>query len=216
MKNSQPAVKYCPAPCNRLAKCADRYQTETSKSKHQLECLKEEVGSKLRIFPDFPKPGIKFVDVMVLMRYPLLLEELCAAVAQHARVEMPVTIDAVAGLEARGFLFGPQIAMMLKVPFVPIRKKGKLPGRTHKEVYQKEYGEDVIEVQEDAIKQGSKILLVDDLLATGGSLKAAVSLVEKAGGDVAGAFTLIELAYLEPRKYLPGHIHIHSFITLTE
>ncbi|EJW83708.1 adenine phosphoribosyltransferase [Wuchereria bancrofti] len=106
--------------------------------------------------------------------------------------------------------------MMLKVPFVPIRKKGKLPGRTHKEVYQKEYGEDVIEVQEDAIKQGSKILLVDDLLATGGSLKAAVSLVEKAGGDVAGAFTLIELAYLEPRKYLPGHIHIHSFITLTE
>uniref|UniRef100_A0A8R1Y1U3 Adenine phosphoribosyltransferase n=1 Tax=Onchocerca volvulus TaxID=6282 RepID=A0A8R1Y1U3_ONCVO len=155
-------------------------------------------------------------DVMVLMRHPLLLEELCAAVAEHARVEIPVTINAVAGLEARGFLFGPQIAMILKVPFVPIRKKGKLPGKTYKEIYQKEYGEDIIEVQEDAIKQGSKILLVDDLLATGGSLKAAASLVEKAGGDVAEAFTLIELAYLEPRKHMPEHIPVYSLITLNE
>ncbi|KAM3721309.1 Adenine phosphoribosyltransferase [Dirofilaria immitis] len=193
-------------------------QTETlsSKSKRELKHLKEEVGSKLRVFPDFPKPGIRFIDVMVLMRYPLLLEELYAAIAEHARVEIPVTIDAVAGLEARGFLFGPQIAMILKVPFVPIRKKGKLPGKTYKEVYQKEYGEDVIEVQEDAIKQGSKVLLVDDLLATGGSLKAAASLVEKAGGDVAEAFTLIELAYLKPREHMPEHIPVYSLITLTE
>ncbi|KAM3721308.1 Adenine phosphoribosyltransferase [Dirofilaria immitis] len=217
-------------------------QTETlsSKSKRELKHLKEEVGSKLRVFPDFPKPGIRFMDrkdfrtkasktsyrsqyrkldlrdVMVLMRYPLLLEELYAAIAEHARVEIPVTIDAVAGLEARGFLFGPQIAMILKVPFVPIRKKGKLPGKTYKEVYQKEYGEDVIEVQEDAIKQGSKVLLVDDLLATGGSLKAAASLVEKAGGDVAEAFTLIELAYLKPREHMPEHIPVYSLITLTE
>ncbi|EFO16645.1 adenine phosphoribosyltransferase [Loa loa] len=185
-------------------------------SKRELKCLEKEVGSKLRVFSDFPRPGIKFIDVMLLMRHPLLLEELCAAIAEHARAEIPVKIDAVAGLEARGFLFGPQIAMILKVPFVPIRKKGKLPGKTHKEIYQKEYGEDVIEIQEDAISQGSKILLVDDVLATGGSLKAAISLVEKAGGDVAEAFTLIELAYLEPRKHLPEHVSIYSFITLTE
>ncbi|VDK46705.1 unnamed protein product [Gongylonema pulchrum] len=106
--------------------------------------------------------------------------------------------------------------MELKVPFVPIRKKGKLPGKTHQEVYIKEYGEDVIEVQVDAISQGSKVLLVDDLLATGGSLRAAVSLIEKAGGDVAEAFTLIELAYLSPRKHIPEHIPIYSLITLTE
>uniref|UniRef100_A0A0R3RQJ9 Adenine phosphoribosyltransferase n=1 Tax=Elaeophora elaphi TaxID=1147741 RepID=A0A0R3RQJ9_9BILA len=192
-------------------------QAETlSANRRELKCLKEEVGSKLRIFPDFPKPGIKFVDMMALMRYPLLLEELCVAIAEYVRVEIPVTVDAIAGLEARGFLFGPQIAMILKVPFVPIRKKGKLPGKTYKEIYNKEYGEDIIEVQEDAIKQGSKVLLMDDLLATGGSLKAAISLVEKAGGNVAGTFTLIELAYLEPRKHMPGHIPIHSFITFTE
>ncbi|KAL3997913.1 Phosphoribosyl transferase domain family protein [Acanthocheilonema viteae] len=194
----------------------DQAEIPSSQSKRELKCLKEEVGSKLRVFPDFPKPGIKFIDVMVLMRYPLLLKELCAAIAEYVRIEIPVAIDAIASLEARGFLFGLQIAMILKVPFIPIRKKGKLPGKTYKEVYQKEYGEDIIEVQEDAIKQGSKILLVDDLLATGGSLKAAISLIEKAGGNVAGTFTLIELAYLEPRKHMPEHVPVHSFIILTE
>ncbi|CAG9540333.1 unnamed protein product [Cercopithifilaria johnstoni] len=188
--------------------------TLSSESKCKLECLKEEVRSKLRVFPDFPQLGIKFIDVMVLMRYPLLLKNLCAAIAEYVRVEMQV--DAVVALEARGFLFGPQIAMILEVPFVPIRKKDKLPGKTYKEIYQKEYGEDIIEMQEDAIKQGSKVLLMDDLLATGGSLKAAISLIQKAGGDVAGAFTLIELAYLEPRRHMPKHIPIHSFITITE
>uniref|UniRef100_A0A915PWX9 Adenine phosphoribosyltransferase n=1 Tax=Setaria digitata TaxID=48799 RepID=A0A915PWX9_9BILA len=193
----------------------DHQEEVFSRSKRDLIHLKEEIESRLRMFPDFPKPGIRFIDVMVLMRYPLLLEELCAAIADHARAEIPVKIDAVAGLEARGFLFGPQIAMSLKVPFVPIRKKGKLPGKTYKEVYMKEYGEDVIEIQEDAIKKGSKVLLVDDLLATGGSLKAAALLIEKAGGDVAEAFTLIELAYLKPREHIPGHIPVYSLITLT-
>ncbi|MCP9261048.1 hypothetical protein DINM_004439 [Dirofilaria immitis] len=208
------ASREIPPSCRKMESMNNQTETLSSKSKRELKHLKEEVGSKLRVFPDFPKPGIRFMDrkdfrtkasktsyrsqyrkldlrdVMVLMRYPLLLEELYAAIAEHARVEIPVTIDAVAGLEARGFLFGPQIAMILKVPFVPIRKK------------------DVIEVQEDAIKQGSKVLLVDDLLATGGSLKAAASLVEKAGGDVAEAFTLIELAYLKPREHMPEHIPV--------
>ncbi|VDN01476.1 unnamed protein product [Thelazia callipaeda] len=186
-----------------------------SADNHELQCLKNKVKEKLQVYPDFPKPGIKFIDIMPLLRYPLLLEHLCEAIAKHAQTEIPVKIDAVAALEAR-FLFGPQIAFILKVPFVPIRKKGKLPGKTHKLAYQKEYGEDVIEVQEDAISQGTKVLLVDDLLATGGTLKAAALLVEKAGGDVAEAFTLIELAYLNPRKNLPEHIPIHTLISLTE
>ncbi|VDK44806.1 unnamed protein product [Anisakis simplex] len=151
---------------------------------------------------------------MVLMRYPALLDELCHAIAEHARAEIPVAIDAVAGLEARGFLFGPQIAIALNVPFVAIRKKGKLPGKTISQEYAKEYGTDLIEVQADAVPVGSKVLLVDDLLATGGTLTAAISLIEKAGGEVAEAFTLIELTYLSPRKALPSHIPVYSLIPL--
>uniref|UniRef100_A0A183TYE1 Adenine phosphoribosyltransferase n=1 Tax=Toxocara canis TaxID=6265 RepID=A0A183TYE1_TOXCA len=155
-------------------------------------------------------------DVMVLMRHPALLNELCHAVAEHARAEIPVAIDAVAGLEARGFLFGPQIAITLNVPFIPIRKKGKLPGKTISQSYSKEYGIDVMEVQEDAIRTGSKVLLVDDLLATGGTMNAAIALIEKAGGEVAETFALVELSYLSPRKSLPPHIPVYTLISLLQ
>uniref|UniRef100_A0A915BQF6 Adenine phosphoribosyltransferase n=1 Tax=Parascaris univalens TaxID=6257 RepID=A0A915BQF6_PARUN len=185
-----------------------------AKNKRQLQHLREEVRGQLRFFADFPKAGINFVDVMVLMRHPALLDELCHAIAEHARAEIPVAIDAIAGLEARGFLFGPQVAVALNVPFIPIRKKGKLPGKTITQSYSKEYGIDVMEVQEDAVQQGSKVLVVDDLLATGGTMNAAIALIEKAGGEVAEAFTLIELAYLSPRKALPQHIPIYSLISL--
>ncbi|MFH4976339.1 hypothetical protein AB6A40_003048 [Gnathostoma spinigerum] len=191
-------------------------ETLATRNKRELQHLKEEVRSHLRIISDFPKPGIRFVDIMPLFRQPSLLNELCHAIAEHVRVELPVTVNLVTGLEARGFLFGPSIAMALNVPFFPIRKRGKLPGKIIQETYTKEYGDDVVEVQADAIVPGSKVLLVDDLLATGGTLAAAVRLIEKAGGDVVEAFTLIELTYLNARKTLPKHIPVYSLITLDE
>uniref|UniRef100_A0A9J2PW58 Adenine phosphoribosyltransferase n=2 Tax=Ascaris TaxID=6251 RepID=A0A9J2PW58_ASCLU len=202
------------------------------KNKRQLQHLKEEVrgqlssvGTRIKVFRSIITNQQKnfcrlcgqtsrYRDVMVLMRHPALLDELCHAIAEHARAEIPVAVDAIAGLEARGFLFGPQIAVALNVPFIPIRKKGKLPGKTITQSYSKEYGIDVMEVQEDAIQPGSKVLVVDDLLATGGTLNAAIALIEKAGGEVAEAFTLIELAYLSPRKALPQHIPIYALISL--
>lgn len=182
------------------------------KSKRDLQHIKEEVNAHLRYFPDFPKPGIVFVDIMKLMRNPSLVDELCRAVAEHVRAEIPVPVDAVAALESRGFLFGPQIAIALNVPFIPIRKKGKLPGKTIQKIYKKEYGEDVIEIQADAVVPQSKLLLVDDLLATGGTLGAAIDLIEHAGGEVVEAFILVQLTYLNPLSNIPKHIPVYSLI----
>lgn len=186
----------------------------SKKSKRDLQHIKEEVKAHLRYFPDFPKPGIVFVDIIGLMRNPALVEELCKGVAEHVRAEIPVPVDAVCALESRGFLFGPQIAIALKVPFIPIRKKGKLPGETIQVIYTKEYGEDVIEIQSDAIVSQWKVLLVDDLLATGGTLGAAIKLIEKAGGEVVEAFTLVQLSYLNPLAHIPKHAPVFSLIEI--
>uniref|UniRef100_A0A0N5AX89 Adenine phosphoribosyltransferase n=1 Tax=Syphacia muris TaxID=451379 RepID=A0A0N5AX89_9BILA len=188
----------------------------SKKSKRDLQHIREEVSAHLRYFPDFPKKGIVFVDIMKLMRNSALLDELCKAVAEHVRAEIPVFVDAVGALESRGFLFGPQIAIALNVPFIPIRKKGKLPGKTLQAVYQKEYGEDVIEIQADAVQPQSKVLLVDDLLATGGTLGAAIKLIEKAGGEVVEAFVLVQLSYLNPLEHIPKHTPVYSLIKIDE
>ncbi|VDD91482.1 unnamed protein product [Enterobius vermicularis] len=151
---------------------------------------------------------------MKLMRNPSLVDELCKTVAEHVRAEIPVPVNAVCGLESRGFLFGPPIAIALNVPFIPIRKKGKLPGKVLQASYKKEYGEDTLEMQADALDAQSKVLLVDDLLATGGTLAAAIELIEKAGGEVVEAFILVQLTYLNPLAHIPKHAPVFSLIEI--
>ncbi|CAI4226534.1 unnamed protein product [Auanema sp. JU1783] len=162
--------------------------------------VRDEVAVHIRSIKDFPKAGINFRDVMPLFQQPKLVDKMCRVIADYCKGK---NIQAVAGLEARGFLFGPQVAILLDVPFVPIRKKGKLPGKCISASYVKEYGEDVVEIQEDAVKPGWRILLVDDLLATGGTLRAAIDLIKKAHCIVAEAFVLVELQSLKGREKVP-------------
>ncbi|CAJ0594358.1 unnamed protein product [Cylicocyclus nassatus] len=164
-----------------------------------LEELAPEINRHVRSILDFPKQGINFRDIMPLFANPKLIKELCIATAEHIRKDVG-KIDAIVGLEARGFLFGPIVAMFLEVAFVPIRKNGKLPGQCLQASYVKEYGEDIVEMQQDALKPESKVVIIDDLLATGGTLKAAVDVVEKAHAEVAEAFVLIELLPLHGRE----------------
>jgi len=176
----------------------------------RVEELREEVANQLRLFPDWPKKGILFRDIMPLMKQPKLVDELCQAFAERAR---PAGVEAVAGLEARGFLLGPLIAVHLGVPFIPVRKSGKLPGPTHRSVYVKEYGEDAVEIQSDALDHPKqKVLIVDDLLATGGTLRAAIELIRAAGGVVEQAVVLVELADLNGRSVLPEDTDLFSLL----
>eukprot|EP00128_Syssomonas_multiformis_P001280 Colp12_sorted_trinity150504_noHs@14317 len=146
--------------------------------------------------PDFPLPGILFRDVFPIFRHPAAVELMLAHMIQHIQ-SVHDKIDVVVGLDARGFLFGPILAMRLGCSFAPIRKKGKLPGKVISEVYEKEYGKDVFEMQADAIPAGAKVLVVDDLLATGGTMSAAVKLVSKAGGEVVEGLVIVELTALK-------------------
>lgn len=160
----------------------------------------------IRSIPDFPKEGILFRDIT-----PLLADAkaLSAAIDELARPFLDKSIDAVAAVEARGFIFGSAVARALNVGFIPLRKKGKLPGKTQSVTYDLEYGTDTIEAHADAVKKGSQILMVDDLLATGGTMAAACQLVEKLGGVIAGLTFLIELSDLPGRKKLSKYpIHV--------
>jgi len=159
--------------------------------------------------PDFPKKGIVFKDIT-----PLLADSkaFAAAIDQMAEPFVGKGITMVAGIESRGFLLATPIAYYLKAGVVPIRKKGKLPRKTHSASYALEYGQDSIEAHADAFKPGEKVLLVDDVLATGGTAKAACELIGKAGGQVHGVSFLIELGFLGGRAKLPGQ-KIHSLVT---
>ncbi len=160
----------------------------------------------IRSIPDFPKEGILFRDTT-----PLLADAkaLAAAIDELARPCRGKPIDAVAAVEARGFIFGSAVARALNVGFVPLRKKGKLPGKTQSVTYDLEYGTDTIEAHADAVKNGSQVLIVDDLLATRGTMAAACQLVEKLGGVIAGLTFLIELSDLPGRKKLSKYpIHV--------
>jgi len=163
----------------------------------------------IRDVPDFPKPGIIFKDITPLLKDPAALAEAVRRIADIVRDD---DIDCVAGIESRGFIFGTAVALELGVGFVPIRKPGKLPWETISESYSLEYGTDAIEMHTDAVGKGDRVLLVDDLLATGGTMAAAVSLVEKAGADVAAVAFVVELAFLEGREKLGGR-DIMSLIT---
>ncbi len=153
----------------------------------------------IRNVPDFPKPGIVFRDITPLIRDP---EALRGVVRRMADLFREQCVDLVVGIESRGFIFGPAVAMELGVGFVPLRKPGKLPAETVKETYELEYGTDAVEIHADAVEPGQKVLLLDDLLATGGTMAASCRLIERLGGEVAGVVFLVELDFLKGRSKL--------------
>ena len=160
----------------------------------------------IRDVPDHPKPGILFKDITPLLRDPA---GLALAVELMANPFRNAHIDVVAGAESRGFIFGTAVAQALSCGFVPIRKKGKLPPPVRSFTYDLEYGTDTLEVRDDAVGPGQRVLLVDDLLATGGTLAACAQLIRSLGATVVGATVLIELPALDGRKALPG-LDVHA------
>jgi len=161
-----------------------------------------ELRSLIRDIPDFPRPGIVFKDIMPLLSEGPALREAVDSMAQFAAARQP---DLVLGAESRGFILGGALAYVLGCGFAAARKPGKLPWRTVSVGYALEYGADALELHEDVVKPGVRVLVHDDLLATGGTAKAKVDLVEQLGGEVVGIAFLIELAFLAGRKQLAGH-----------
>ena len=156
----------------------------------------------IRDVPDFPKPGIIFKDIT-----PLLgdVEALREAVRQLSAPYEAEGVEVVTGIESRGFIFGSLVAERLGAGFVPIRKPGKLPAETLSQSYELEYGTDTVEIHADAIRPGQKVLMIDDLLATGGTMAAACELVGRLGGEIVGVAFVIELCFLHGRDKLPGY-----------
>jgi len=156
----------------------------------------------IRDIPDFPKPGIIFKDITPLLKDPQALNETVRLLAKTAH---GLGITSVVGIESRGFIFGAAVAFKLGAGFIPIRKPGKLPAETVSESYELEYGTDTIEIHADALASGERVLLIDDLLATGGTMEAAVKLVEKSGARVVKVAFVIELLFLNGREKLSGY-----------
>ncbi len=161
-----------------------------------------ELAKSIRNVPDFPKKGIVFRDITTLLKDPGVFRTTLDIFHERYKKE---TIDKIACVESRGFIFGSALASRLGVGFVPIRKRGKLPAEKIQEEYALEYGTDVVEIHKDAIQQGEKVLLHDDLLATGGTIVAATKLVERLGGEIVGISFLIELTFLHGREKLRGY-----------
>ncbi len=151
----------------------------------------------IRDIPDFPKPGIIFKDITPVLKTPWAFQKVIDYLANRY---VGKKVDLVVGIESRGFILGSALAYKLGAGFVPIRKKGKLPYKTIKASYALEYGEDSIEIHIDAIEKGQKVVLIDDVLATGGTMSAAISLVEELGGEILGVDFLLELTFLGGRK----------------
>lgn len=163
---------------------------------------------KIRAIPDFPKPGILFRDITTLLADP----EAFAEVIKRIVVKFSGSgVEAVAAIESRGFIFGTPVALELGCPFIPVRKPGKLPAETISAEYSLEYGTDKIEMHKDALKPGQKVLIIDDLLATGGTMGAACKLVESTGANVAGIAFVIELDFLKGRDAL-GSYDVFSIV----
>lgn len=156
----------------------------------------------VRDIPNFPEPGIIFKDITPVLKHPQALKEVVDLMTEHARQLKP---DLVAGIESRGFVFGLPIAINLGLGFVPVRKLGKLPGEKISEEYALEYGTNTVEMHTDAVEPGQRVVVVDDLLATGGTASAAARLIERLGGTVAGFTFLVELTFLDGRKHLRGY-----------
>ena len=184
--------------------------TERRRGPVDLDAL---LRSRVADVPDFPTPGVVFKDIS-----PLLADHVAfagavdAIVAHHGRGN----VDKVVGIEARGFIVAAPVAYHFGAGFVPVRKPGKLPGPTHETSYDLEYGSNVLQVHRDALEPGDRVLVVDDVLATGGTAAAAVRLVEQAGGDVVGLSVLLELAFLGGRATLGGQhpgVDVHALLT---
>lgn len=173
--------------------------------------LSEKINKEIRDVADFPKPGIVFKDITPILSLPSLVTEIVDWFVVKAKNE---EIDLIVGVESRGFLFGMLIAEKLGIPFVPVRKEGKLPHQTIKYSYDLEYGSATMEIHKDAIKEGQRVMIHDDLLATGGTALAAAKLVKELGGQVSNFTFLIELGFLEGKKMLGKENEaVHSIVT---
>ncbi len=159
----------------------------------------EHLRTKIRHVPDFPKPGILFYDITTLLRDAAGLRQTIDGLSEPFRDKQ---VDLVVGIESRGFILGCAIADRLGAGFVPVRKPGKLPASTIQQPYELEYGSDTLEIHKDAIEEGQRVLIVDDLLATGGTARAALDLVSQTGGEVLGLTFLVELGFLNGRAKL--------------
>ena len=161
--------------------------------------IEEKIKNNLRDVADFPKPGIIFKDITPLLKN----QELCSQIVDEFALKLEnIEFDAIAGIESRGFLFGLMLANKLNKPFIPIRKAGKLPHKTIQQTYDLEYGSAIIEIHEDAFSSGQRILIHDDLLATGGTVEASSLLIQKMNGEIAGFSFIISLDFLNGKEKL--------------
>ncbi|KAJ5201554.1 adenine phosphoribosyltransferase 1 [Penicillium cinerascens] len=174
----------------------------------ELAGLKVKLRGALRQFPDFPSPGILFEDILPIFADPSLHEALIRSLELHILEayggQKP---DVIVGLEARGFLIGPSLALRLGASFVPVRKQGKLPGPCETQAYEKEYGQDFFQMQTGSIKPGQKVIIVDDIIATGGSALAGAQMIQKMGGDLLSFIFILELEFLHGRDKLPAPVY---------
>ena len=169
----------------------------------------DDLRAKIREIPDFPKPGILFYDITTLLKDPDAFREVIDQMADQVKDS---AIDLVVGMESRGFIFSAPLAYQLHAGFVPVRKLGKLPAETIEVEYDLEYGTATLEIHKDAIKAGQRVLIVDDLLATGGTVQGTIELVRRLGGEIAGLSFMVELTGLHGREQL-GDFQIHTLLT---
>ena len=162
----------------------------------------DDLKALIREVPDFPKPGINFYDITTLLKHPEGFRRTIDALADEFR---NTKVDTVIGIEARGFIFAPALAYHMGAGFVPVRKPGKLPSECASISYDLEYGQDALQIHRDAIGQGHRVIIADDLLATGGTARAVVDLVKELGGEVVGIVFVVELEFLPGRKKLEGY-----------
>jgi adenine phosphoribosyltransferase len=168
------------------------------------------IQERIRDIPDYPKPGVLFKDITPLLADHVAFAGVVDSIVNHRGRG---TIDKIVGIEARGFILAAPVAYHFGAGFVPVRKKGKLPAATHEQTYELEYGNETIEIHADALDAGDRVLIVDDVLATGGTAAAAAELVRRGGGDIVGLSVLLELSFLHGRDKL-GNLDVHSLVTV--
>jgi adenine phosphoribosyltransferase len=171
--------------------------SDTASMKTNVNC--EPLKKLIREVPDFPKPGILFYDITTLLKDKLGFATLIDALSEYY---LPKNVDLILGMEARGFIFGPALAYRLNAGFVPVRKPGKLPAATARVEYQLEYGSNALEIHKDAVQKGQRVIIVDDLLATGGTAEATAKLASSLGAEIAGLGFVVELDFLKGRERL--------------
>ena len=174
---------------------------------------KLDLKNHIRTVPDFPETGIMYRDITTLLSHPAALKQ---SIEELAATYRNLNVDVVAGIDARGFIFGTAVALELGVGFVPIRKKGKLPFKTYEQDYQLEYGTDTLQIHADAVTKGARVLLIDDLIATGGTAEAAIKLLRRTDCEIAGAAFVIDLPDLGGAKHIESlGVPITSLITFS-